>query len=302
LCWQTSIIHFSMNEQTPSQRSAPIWRWILLGIAVVLTVVWLFLTPEGILGKADAVGYAVCHQIDLRSFHIGDRPLPLCARCSGMFLGALLGMVFQAVQGKKGKMPPVLVLILFGVFALSWAFDGTNSFLMLVPQIPSLYQTQNWTRLVTGTGMGLAVAGILWPTFVQTMFRSWKDKSAVGSWKQVAGLLLAAGLLVVLVLLENPIILFPLALLSAGGVLLLLIMVYSVALVMIFGKENSYQEFNQLFVPLTSGYIVAMIQIGAISLVRYLVTGSWGGFNLGPISAIINAEDQIWRMMLLWIF
>lgn len=287
-------------QEAPQKTST--WRWILLGVALALTAVWLFLTPEGLLGKADAVGYAVCHQIDGRSFHIGDRPLPLCARCSGMFLGALLGMVYQAAQGKKGRMPPLLVAILFGVFALSWAFDGANSFSMLVPQIPSLYQTQNWTRLVTGTGMGLAVAGILWPTFVQTMFPRWLNASPLGNWKQIGGLLGAAGLLDVLILLETPAVLYPLALLSAGGVLLLLIMVYSIALVMIFKKENSYQGFRQLLMPLMGGYSVALIQIGAIDLVRYMLTGSWGGFSLLSFSAIIKVEEQIRRSLQLWTF
>jgi len=280
----------------------PIWRWLLLGIAVALTAVWLFLTPDGLLGKADAVGYAVCHRIEARTFHLGDRPLPLCARCSGMFLGALLGMAYQVAQGKKGKMPPILVLILFGVFALSWVFDGANSFLMLVPQIPSLYQTQNWTRLLTGTGMGLAVSAILWPTFVQTMFQRWQKASSLGSWKQLGGLLIAAGLMVVLVLLEIPVILFPLALFSSGGVMLLLIMVYSVALVMIFKKENTYAGFRQLFMPLTGGYIIALLQIGAIDLIRFLLTGTWGGFNLASFSAIIRVGEQIQRILQAWTF
>ncbi len=285
-----------------NKQQTPVWRWVLLGAAILLTAVWLFLTPHGLLGKADAVGYAVCHRIEARSFHLGDRPLPLCARCSGMFLGALLGMVYQAVQGKKGQMPPIPVMILFGLFALSWAFDGANSFLMLVPQIPSLYQTQNWTRLLTGTGMGLAVAGILWPTFVQSMFQRWQKASSLGSWKQVGGLLLAAGLLNLLVLSEIPVVLYPLALLSAGGVLMLLIMVYSVALVLIFKRENTYLRFRQLFMPLTGGYMIALVQIGAISLVRYLWTGTWGGFNLLSFSAIIKVGESIQRIFQPWIF
>lgn len=269
-----------MNDLQKKNKAAPVLRWVLLGTAAVLTIIWLFLTPDGLLGKADAVGYAVCHRIDARSFHIGDRQFPLCARCSGMFLGALLGLVYQAVQGNKGKMPPLWVSILLGVFALSWALDGANSFLMLVPQIPSVYQTQNWTRLVTGTGMGLAVSGILWPTLIQTMFQRWRNASPLGSWKKFGGLVLAAVLLDVLILLDIPFILYPLALLSAGGVLLLLIMVYSVALVMIFKKDNTYQQFRQLFMPLTGGYIIALIQIGAIDLVRYLWMGTWEGFKL----------------------
>ncbi len=68
----------------------------LIFIAVGLLLVgWLWNTPAGLLGKADALGYAVCHRIDVRSFHLGERQLPLCARCTGMYLGAMLGLVFQ---------------------------------------------------------------------------------------------------------------------------------------------------------------------------------------------------------------
>lgn len=291
-----------MDNTHNKDNNKPTWRWLLLGFAFALTAVWLFLTPDGVLGKADAVGYAVCHRIGLRSFHIGDRPLPLCARCSGMFLGALLGVVYQSLQGKKGKMPPLPALVLFGAFALSWALDGANSFSMLIPGVNSPYQTQNWTRLVTGMGMGLAVSAILWPTFVQVLFQRWRDEPALGNWKQIGGLLLSAALLVGLILLELPIVLFPLALLSAAGVLLLLVMVYSLALVMIFKKENTYEGFRQLFMPLTGGYIIALVQIGLIDLMRYLWTGTWGGFNLEPLSAIIKAGEYIRRMMNLWTF
>ena len=73
---------------------------VLLAVGLLL-VGWLFNTPGGLLGKADAVGYAVCHRIDLRSFYIGDRQLPLCARCTGMYLGAMLGLVYQVFFGRR---------------------------------------------------------------------------------------------------------------------------------------------------------------------------------------------------------
>ncbi len=266
-------------EETPKlQRKASPWRWILLGVAIILTAVWVFLTPSGILGKADAVGYAVCHRIDVRSFHIHDRAFPLCARCSGMFLGAMLGLVYQIIQGRKGKMPPLVVQILFGVLALAWVLDGVNSFLMLVPGVSSVYVTQNWTRLVTGTGMGLAISAFLLPSFIQTMFKDWRDESGFGNWKQLLGVFLAAAVLDFLILLEVPWILFPLAVIGSGGVVVLLVMVYSMVLVMIFKKENHYSKLWDLWVPLVGGYVIALAQIGVIDLLRYLWTGTWAGF------------------------
>jgi uncharacterized membrane protein len=269
-----------MERTTNTDRRRTPWRWVLFGLAIALTVIWLFLTPHGLLGKADAVGYAVCHQIDVRSFQINGRPFPLCARCSGLFLGALLGLIYQVIRGRKGRMPPLGASLFFGLLAFAWVFDGFNSFLMLVPSVSSLYTTQNWTRLVTGTGMGLAVSAILMPAFIQTMFRTWEDQSAFKDWKSILIIVLAAAGLDLVLLLENPWILYPLALLSAGGVLALLIMVYSTVLVMLFKRDNTYHNFRALLIPLVGGYMLALLQIGAISLVRYLLTGTWGGFSL----------------------
>ena len=267
------------ETQEPHHKTSP-WRWVLLGAAIILTAVWVFLTPEGLLGKADAVGYAVCHRIDIRSFHIHDRQFPLCARCSGMFLGAMLGLVYQTIQGRKGKMPPVAVQVLFGVLALAWALDGVNSFTMLIPGISSVYVTQNWTRLVTGTGMGLAMSAFLLPSFIQTMYKDWREESGFGNWKQLLGVFLAGAALDALLLLEVPWILIPFALIGSAGVVVLLTMVYSMVLVMISKHENQFSKFRDMWVALVGGYVIALIQIGVIDLLRYLWTGTWAGFVL----------------------
>ena len=43
-------------------------RWIVVLLVAGILAIWLGFTPDGTLGKADAVGYAVCHRIDVRSF------------------------------------------------------------------------------------------------------------------------------------------------------------------------------------------------------------------------------------------
>jgi hypothetical protein len=195
-----------------------------------------------------------------------------------MFLGAVLGLAYQGLQGRKGKMPPAASAIFFGFLVLAWALDGSNSFLMLAPGDHAVYTTQNWTRLVTGTGMGLALSAFVFPSFIQTMFVDWEDQSGFGSWKQILGVILAAVILDVLVLLEIPWILYPLALVGSAGVIILLVMVYSMVLVMAFRKENVFTSFRELWIPLVGGYILAMLQIGAVDLARYLLTGTWAGF------------------------
>lgn len=268
------------GSSTQKKHTRSVWLWALTAVALGLTITWLFFTPSGVFGKADAIGYSVCHQIEARSFRMNGLTFPLCARCSGMFLGALLGLIYQWVQGRKGRMPPLGASLLFGFFAVAWVLDGSNSFLMIFPNINAVYQTQNWTRLVTGTGMGLAVSAILRPAFIQTMYRDWEDQSAFSNWKQIVGLLLAAGVMNVLILLDIRWILYPLALAGAGGVVCLLTMIYSMVIVMIFKRDNSYKRFNQLLYPLLGGYIIAILQIGGLSLIRYLLTGTWDGFSL----------------------
>ena len=39
------------------------------------------------------VGSVVCHQQAARSFHLGDTQLPVCARCTGLYAGAPLGLL-----------------------------------------------------------------------------------------------------------------------------------------------------------------------------------------------------------------
>lgn len=63
------------------------------------------MTPAGAWEKLKALGYAVCHQIEDRSFHFHDLQSPLCARCTGLYLGSLLSILFQVRQRKKGLVP-----------------------------------------------------------------------------------------------------------------------------------------------------------------------------------------------------
>jgi len=270
-----------MDNQLARQRTfQPAWRWLVLVPAALILLGWLINTPSGLLGKADAVGYAVCHRIDARSFHLGVRQLPLCARCSGMFLGAVLGLAFQFYQGRRGSMPPLKIAAIFGVFVLAFAVDGLNSYLHFFPGAPGAYEPHNWLRLATGTGMGLAIAAALAPAFRQTVWTTWEQRPAFGSLREVGLLLLLAAGLDLILLTENPLILYPLALLSAGGVLLILALVYTMVWVMLFKAENRFTHLRQLLFPLACGTSLALLQIAVFDWGRFLLTGTWQGFNL----------------------
>jgi uncharacterized membrane protein len=253
---------------------------ILLVLANSLVLIsWLIFTPPGLLGKADALGYAVCHRIASRSFLIGDRQTPLCARCSGMYLGALLGISYLAFSGKRSGMPTLKISAVLILFLLAFALDGGNSYLHFFPNAPGLYQPQNWLRLVTGTGVGLGIAAILVPVFNQVAWQPYDSRPTLKGWREFLPLLGLSVFVILAVLSDNPLILYPLALLSAFGIILILAMVYTVVWLMITRHENRYSRLLDLKNPLMAGFLTAMVQISALDAVRFWLTHTWAGFN-----------------------
>ena len=88
-----------------------------------------------------AFGSVICHQLPDRSFFVDDRQLPVCARCTGLYLSGgagLLGwVIWKAARGWRSfTVPPrtaLTIVIVAGVpTALSYAtgvigvWDGSN--------------------------------------------------------------------------------------------------------------------------------------------------------------------------------
>ena len=273
--------HMQLLRERPRLHSKPLKSLVFIAAGLLLFG-WLWNTPAGLLGKADAIGYAVCHRIDLRSFHLGERQLPLCVRCTGMYLGAMLGLVYQWVLApRRTGTPPRRVIAMLALLLGGFGVDGLNSYFHLFPIGPTIYESSNLLRLLTGTGMGVVVASALYPAFNQTVWRNWNREPALKDVGWLLVLLIFAGLIDLLVLSGNPLILYPLALISAAGVIVLLSMVYSMVWIMIFRVENRYSRFYELLLPLTGGFALSLIQIGLFDLGRFLLTGTWDGFHIG---------------------
>jgi uncharacterized membrane protein len=256
--------------------------WLLVSLAVTLLVAWLWHTPPGLLGKADAVGYAICHRIDDRSFHLGTRPLPLCARCTGTFLGAVLGVgaTFVRRRSRAGQLPPVRVVIVLALFIVAMGIDGVNSYLTLLPGLPHLYTPQNWLRLVTGMYEGLALGLLVWPIFSQTFWKVWEDRPGVANLRELGLIVVAGAVLIGLVLSDNAWVLYPLALLSAAGVIMMLTLLNTVILTIITRQENKAEGWRTAWLPLLAGAALALAQVALVDAARFAVFGTWGGLVL----------------------
>ena len=278
-----------MQTEKPKSVTGNLVRWFVPLAALLVLAGFLFITPPGLLGKADGIGYAVCHRIDERSFHLGDRQLPLCARCTGEFNAAAISLVFLGFMSRKrSSLPGKSILAVLIVFFLAFGIDGSNSYLYLLkqtyegflPQVPNIYIPNNTLRLLTGSGMGIAMGSVLYPVVNQTLWHE-VDKRPALTWK-VFGVLLGIILLVDLgILSEQSIILYPIAFLSVLGVLALLSMVFSVVWVIIMRQENTFEKLKQLWLPVAAGLTLTFLMISVIDLLRLNLTGTWGGFPLG---------------------
>jgi uncharacterized membrane protein len=263
-------------------------RWVVPLAFLLILGVFLFITPPGLLGKADGIGYAVCHRIGHRSFHLGGRQLPLCARCTGEFNAAAITLLFAGILSRKrSSLPRKSILAVLAVFFVAFGVDGSNSYLYLLkqtnqdflPQVPNIYIPNNTLRLLTGSGMGIVMATVLFPIVNQTLWKD-ADERPVLTWKTFGWLLGLVLLFDLGILSEQPIFLYFIAFLSVSGVLALLAMVFGIVWVIIMKQENTFEHLNQLWMPALAGVTMTLLMISVIDLLRLQLTGTWGGFPL----------------------
>jgi hypothetical protein len=163
---------------------------------------------------------------------------------------------------------------------LAFAVDGTNSAASLFFGSGLLYQPSNLMRLITGTGMGLTMAGMVLPTFNQTLWKDFDPRPYFATWTQFGGYLLAGAVSAALILTEIPFLLRTFAYIGVIGVVVILVMLYAMILLSIFGKENTVTRPVEMTTWLLAGLIIAILHIGSFDIVRFVLTGTWEGFHL----------------------
>jgi uncharacterized membrane protein len=255
------------------------FTWIALFVLIGLLIGWLYFAPPGILGKADSIGYAVCHRISVRSFFLGERQLPLCARCSGMYLGAITTIFIQFFSGRRSGFPPKKILVVLGIFLVLFGIDGVNSYLHLFPNIPGIYEPNNYFRLFTGTGLGVGMGAVLIPVIHQTYWSHCDPAPLIPGWPDFLKILVSSLICCAILLTDNPLLLYPLAIISALTVLLILGLIYSMVWMMIMKKDNTFRTWSQITGFLFAGFALAIFQVFTIDLIRFYFTHSWNGIN-----------------------
>lgn len=65
---------------------------LLLWASIAWTTA-VILAPLMHLPAIYAAASAVCHQLPQRSFHLADAPIAVCARCLGLYIGGIAGLL-----------------------------------------------------------------------------------------------------------------------------------------------------------------------------------------------------------------
>ncbi len=266
------------STETPLIRKRTAILVSLVSLAVI--VLWLVGTPEGVAGKAIAVGYAICHRIAERSFQIDGVPLPLCARCTGIYLGVMTGLFVATARRRQrvNGLPRVQVILVLLGFIAVMGVDGLNSYIQLFPGVQGVYEPHNWLRLVTGMLCGLGVIHLMLPIFNNVVWRQADRGRILDGWRDLAAVLGVAAVVVIMVLSERPLFLLVLGVISAAGVLVVLTMIGTVLFLTILRRDRLALHWRELRIPMLAGLTLALIEIGAIDVVRFALTQTWNGF------------------------
>lgn len=247
-------------------------------LALVAIIAVLLAPPHDLLDKADRAGFAVCHQLPERTFAIAGRPLPLCARCSGTFLGTVAGMIALTLRGRgrAGRLPGRGHLAVLVLFLLAWAVDGTNSFLTFFPDAPHLYEPNNLLRLVTGTLEGLAIAAFMIPLLNLGLWARPDNARVIGSWADLAWMMAGGAAVIGLVTSGWPPLLYPLAVLSGAAVACLLGLLNALGVLIVLRRDSRAREWREVIGPLLAGLALAVVELVAIGLARAMLTERLG--------------------------
>ncbi|HHX44073.1 MAG TPA: DUF2085 domain-containing protein [Chloroflexi bacterium] len=217
----------------------------------------------------------VCHQLPEHALVVGGQALPLCARCTGTFLGVPVGLLalWASGQGRRSGMPRGRVWIALVLPVVAWMLDGANAFVGDLLGRVWLYTPHNVLRLVTGTGFGLVLAVLLYPTIHYALAPEAGDEPVLARPRDGLVLPLAGALQVATLQVATiaPYGVWAIALAAATtGVLTV---VNALLIILALNREGTAQRWSSVALYGVAGLGAALAETGTLALVRRLVVG-----------------------------
>lgn len=227
----------------------------------------------------DYMSATFCHRLTSHSFSIAGRQFPLCARCSGMYIGFMVILTVLLLAGRERwtAFPRLPQMVVLGGLVVIMAVDGLNSAIASLPIGTPLYAPTNTLRLFTGLGTGLAMGAFLLPAVSQVLWRQAIWKPIITSWAELAGLLSLTGFIGFLLLGNVSTVSYVLALASVAGVTLILTGINTIFVLVALRRDSVAESWTQALWPLGIGLLLALGQIALGTTLRISLVGTITG-------------------------
>ena len=266
-----------MADQAGGRGRALPWGMSVRVLALLVLAAYLVLPPRSLQGKANLVGFGICHQYGTRSYFLGGKQLPLCARDTGTYLGALTGaaVILAGKRRRASGLPAAGPLALFMLGFAFFAIDGLNSYADVLPIMPQLYTPDNRLRLVSGLFCGIGLAAVLIPLF---NYGVWRDPEPVPivRWRELAIMLLGTAFAFAAVTAGPAWLYAPLALLNAVGVVLVLSTVNGLLAWLLMRREGQGRGWRDVTLILSLGLLMSAAELGGLGYLRYVLQSAAG--------------------------
>ncbi len=253
------------------------WAVWFLGAALLV----FLLAPWSLYDKLWVIASSICPQRPGHTLFFGGVQMPIEAREGGIFAGFLLGVAYLVATGRAraSRLPSTKMLVILVGFIGLMGLDGLNAvaydLYWPVPYQPNLY-------LRSGTGLlaGLAIAGILWPVFNETM---WQQRQAVGSlesWRDLLGAVVLLAIFWAVGLTGWGWLLYPVSMVAITGQVMLFLSIATIIVVVALRWEGSFATFASLAPWLLVGLVLVTLALGTSATLRYTL------FGPGPLPAL----------------
>lgn len=233
--------------------------------------------PFPFLEKLRVLSAGVCAQRFGHSLLFGGVQPPLEARMIGIYGGFMVTVLtlWALGRGKTILMAPTPLLALALLMIATMGFDGTNALLHDM-HVFHLYAPDNRLRLFTGTLSGIGIAMLILPIINYTLWRQGDERPVVPGWRVLGIILLTECAFMAIALTGFGFLLYPISILSVGGIVVLLLAINLMVVLGIMHRESMATRWTQLLMPvaLSSSFVIAELLV--LASLRFLAESTLG--------------------------